>query len=300
MKLFYQIIYHPAINYILRNFLKMIRVFFLKTIVMPVSGKIEVKYKKNTIFLHTNQTCFVSREIFFKGANNYEFTTLFEHLVKQSEVFFDIGANIGYFTILGETLNHSLKTFSFEPSVGPLYYLNRNIIQNNLKNVVLIDKAVSDIDGRLQFYDVVSKKYPWIEYNLNGSNSLQNIHGREKVSSYEVDVITLASVMAKYNLDKVDLIKLDTECTEHLILKSSLDVINKHKPIIICEVYDVIENEVQECLDKMDKYELFQYKEKIKKLKRIKNLNEVSNDNLDRNFIFCPQEKRDYISLFIN
>ena len=267
---------------------------------MPVSGKIKVKYKKNTIFLHTNQTCFVSREIFFKGANNYEFTTLFEHLVQQSEVFFDIGANIGYFTILGETLNTSLKTFSFEPSVGPLYYLNKNIIQNNLKNVVLINKAVSDIDGRLFFHDVVSKKYPWVEYNLNGSNSLQNIHGREKASSYEVDVITLNSVMSIYDLNKVDLIKLDTECTEHLILKSSLDVINKYKPIIICEVYDVIENEVQNCLDNMDEYEVFQYNESIKKLKRIKNLKEVSNDYFNRNFIFCPLEKRDHISLFIS
>ncbi len=267
---------------------------------MPVSGKIKVKYKKNTIFLHTNQTCFVSREIFFKGANNYEFTTLFEHLVKQSEVFFDIGANIGYFTILGETLNPSLKTFSFEPSVGPLYYLNKNIIQNNLKNVVLINKAVSDIDGRLQFHDVVSKKYPWIEHNLNGSNSLQNIYGREKASSYEVDVITLASVMTKYGLDKIDFIKLDTECTEHLILKSSLDVINKYKPIIICEVYDVIENEVQECLDNMREYEIFQYIESSKKLKKINTFREVSPNSFDRNFVFCPHEKSEYISIFVS
>lgn len=300
MKLFYQIIYHPDINYVLRNLLKMVSKLLSKPIIISVSGKLKIKYKRETIMLHTNQTCFVAKELFYEGADNYEFTLLFDYIIKKSDVFFDIGANIGYFTILGERLNPSLKTFSFEPSVGPLHYLNKNVVENRLNNVKIIDKAVSDINGRLQFYDVVSEKYPWVKHNLNGSNSLQNIHGREKAVSYEVDVITLASVMAKYNLDKVDLIKLDTECTEHLILKSSLDVINQYKPIIICEVYDIIENEVQECLDNMVEYEIFQHKENIKKLKRIKNLKEVSNDAFNRNFIFCPIEKREDISPFIS
>ncbi len=291
MKLLYKIIYHPTINYILRNLFKISSKLFLKPIIIAVSGKLKINYKKNLFFLHTNQTCYVTKEVFYNGAENYEFTTLFEHLIKQSNVFFDIGANIGYFSILGEKINSSVKIFSFEPSKGPLYYLKKNVKENSLKNITIIDKAVSDIDGKLEFYDVINNKYPWLQHNLNGSNSLQNKFGATKSSSYMVDVITLQSVISNNNIKQIDLIKLDTECTEHLILKSSLDVINHFQPIIICEVYDVIEKEIQECLDKMPKYKLYHYIEATKKLNLISSLNEVTNDAYNRNFVFCPDNK---------
>lgn len=300
MKLFYKIIYHPTINYILRNFLKMSSKLLLKSIVISVSGKLKVIYKKHLFFLHTNQTCYVTKEIFYNGAENYEFTTLFEHLIKQSNVFFDIGANIGYFTVLGEKINPSVKIFSFEPSIGPLYYLNKNVKENFLKNITIIDKAVSNVDGELEFYDVINKKYPWLKHNLNGSNSLQNKFGIIKSSSYLVDVTTLQSVITSNDIKQIDLIKLDTECTEHLILESSLDVINKFQPIIICEVYDVIEKEVQECIDKMTDYKLYHYIEATKKLNFISSLNEVTNDAYNRNFIFCPASKVAKLGSFIS
>ncbi|MDT8411455.1 MAG: FkbM family methyltransferase [Vicingaceae bacterium] len=299
MNLFYKIIYHPTINYLLRNFLKMSGKLLLKPIVISVSGKLKVSFKKHLFFLHTNQTCYVTKEIFYNGAENYEFTMLFEHLIKQSNVFFDIGANIGYFSILGEKINSSVKIIAFEPSLGPLHYLNKNINENKLKNVTVINKAVSDIDGRLEFYDVINSKYPWVDYNLNGSNSLQNKFGATKSSSYLVDVTTLQSVIKDNEIKQIDLIKLDTECTEHLILQSSLDVINKYKPIIICEVYDVIEKEVQECIDKMTDYKLYHYIEATKKLNLISNLNEVNKDTYNRNFIFCPATTIDKLGDFI-
>ncbi|MBW6482219.1 MAG: FkbM family methyltransferase [Vicingaceae bacterium] len=300
MKLIYKIIYQPTINFILRNFFKMSGKLLLKPIVISVSGKLKVSYKKHILFLHTNQTCYVSKEIFYNGAKNYEFTTLFEYLIKQSNVFFDIGANIGYFSVLGEKINPSVKIFAFEPSVGPLHYLNKNVKENKLKNVTVINKAVSNIDGRLEFYDVINKKYPWLKHNLNGSNSLQNKFGLIKSSSYLVDVTTLQSVIKDNEIKQIDLIKLDTECTEHLILQSSLDVINKFQPIIICEVYDVIEKEVQECIDKMTDYKLYHYIEATKKLNLISSLNEVKKDTYNRNFVFCPDNKVDKLDGFIS
>lgn len=299
MHLLYKIIYHPIINYILRNFFKLTGKLLFKSATVAVSGKLRVRYKKYLFFLHTNQTCYVTKEIFYNNAENYEFTTLFEHLINQSAIFFDIGANIGYFSILGEKLNPSLQTFAFEPSIGPSHYLSLNIQKNRLNNITVINKAVSNIDGKLEFYDVINGKYPWIDYNLNGSNSLQNKFGTTKLSSYLVDVITLESIIKQYKLTKLDLIKLDTECTEHLILESSLDIINHFQPIIICEVYDVIQDEVQTCLDKMVDYKLFHYVEASKKVYPIRLFKEVVNDTYNRNFIFCPKDKVNKIKPFI-
>ena len=298
MEIIYKIIYNPSINYIIRNIAKLFNLIFPNAIRIPVSGKIKINYKKISLSLNTNQTSYVSNELFYNKPEQYEFTPLFIELISQSEVFFDVGANIGYFSILGEIINPELKTFAFEPSVGPLNYLQKNIKENCLKNVNIIDKAVSDIDGKLEFFDVINSKYPWIEYNLNGSNSLQNKFGAEKSSSYPVEVIKMESIVSQFNLNKIDLIKLDTECTEHLILQSSIDVINKYHPIIICEVYDVIENEIQECINKMTNYFIYQYLELDHKLIRIEKLIDVTKDHANRNFIFCPKEKTNLLEKF--
>lgn len=295
--LIYKLIYSPRVNYILRNFFKPIAKLCGKPLFLSVSGKLNLKYKDIPFSLHTNQTSYVTQELFLNGSEKYEFTPLFEHLISQSKVFFDIGANIGYFTILGGKINTDTQIFAFEPSIGPLHYLHKNIAENNLKNVQIISKAVAQLDGKLDFYDVISTKYTWIKHNLSGSNSLQNLHGKSKSKHYQVEVTTLDTVVNDFHLSHLDLIKIDTECTEHEIIESSLDIINKFQPIIICEVYDVISEQMQFCINKMDNYIVYQYKNAT--LLRIKNLKDVSEDRNDRNFVFTPASKLEILTQFI-
>lgn len=286
-----QLIYTPVVNKLLRNILLPFSIFLKKPLV-SISGKLKIKTKETQFTLQTNQTCSVTQDIFYHGADNYEFTWLFSPLIKNSSVFFDIGANIGYFTILSVKLNPSIQTFSFEPSLGPLSYLRQNIILNKMTDQIkVIDKAVSDIDGVLTFYDVINPKYPWLQHNLNGSNSLQNQHGKHKDTSYPVHVSTLQSIVDQHNLKAVDLIKLDTECTEHLILESSKELINQLRPIIICEVYPVIYKETESVLQKLSDYSIFQILPK--KLILIQNFTEVQSN--EHNYIFCPKEKTEFL-----
>lgn len=299
MTFVYKIIYNPVINLILRNVLKPISKLTNTELPLSVSGKLNLKFKDKAFHLYTNQTCYVTQLLFMDGSERYEFSPLFEHLIKQSSVFFDVGANIGYFTVLAEKLNDKVKIFSFEPSVGPKHYLNRNVKSNNLKNVKVIEKAVAEINGKLEFFDVINEKYPWVEYQLSGANSLQNQFGEEKQQHYQVATTTLSAVMVENNLEHLDLIKLDTECTEHHILKSSIETINTYQPIIICEVYDVIEDAVQEIINQLPGYAVYNYQNH--KLKRINNFKEVvsSNSEFDRNFVFCPNSKINQIAAFV-
>jgi FkbM family methyltransferase len=296
MKIIYKIIYNHFINSLLRPIAKIIFHLSGKKL-MSISGILKLSYNEFNFKLQTNQTCSVTHDLFYNGTENYEFTILFEDLIKDSKVFFDVGANIGYFSVLGEKINSNLKTFSFEPSFGPSFFIEKNIKLNNLRNVKLIKKAVSHINGELLFHDVINTKYPWIVHNLNGSNSLQNQYGREKSKSYNVSVVTLETVINENNLTQLDFLKLDTECTEHLILESSLSVINKFEPIIICEVFDIIEKEVQNVLDQMNNYEIYQYRDNY--IVKISNLFEASKDIEFRNFIFCPKNKTEKITKFL-
>jgi FkbM family methyltransferase len=298
MPFLYKIIYHPFVNLILRNLLNPISKALHTKLPISISGELSLSYRGKIFHLNTNQTCSVTQVLFTDGCEAYEFTPLFEHLIKQSSVFFDVGANTGYFTVLGEKLNETVKIFSFEPSIGPKHYLNWNVKSNHLKNVKVIEKAVAEVNGTLEFYEVINEKYAWVKYQLSGSNSLQNQFGLSKQKHYKVATTTLNAVMDENNLKQLDLIKLDTECTEHYILKSSIDTINKHQPIIICEVYNVIEDQVQKVINELPGYSIYHYQNR--KLKHINSFTEIGgNSEEDRNFVFCPKSKIDRIENFL-
>lgn len=284
MKIIYRLIYQSHINYIFRNLFK----YFTNNIPISISGCLSLSFKRHKFKLLTNPTCYVTYALFKDGPEAYEFTTLFEKLILNSKVFFDIGANIGYFTILGNKINPSVHIYSFEPARGPLHYLKNNVSLNEAKNVTIIDKAVADQTGELAFFEVVNPKYSWLKYQLNGSNSLQNQHGILKSESYKVNVITLRDVIKHHNLTQLDLIKLDTECTEHYILNSSIDVIKEFRPIIVTEIYEVIVSEMELFIKQLDNYNIYHLD--AGRMQLIYSLNDV-HDSKERNFMFCPVEK---------
>lgn len=298
MKTFiYRLVYNGKVNFILRNLTLPIARFTRRKLPLSVSGKLHLQYQKSKFILYTNQTCSVTQQIFYDGLLQYEFTRLFIHLIGQSEVFFDVGANIGYFTVLGDKINPKLKTFAFEPSKGPLHYLQINVKANNCRNAVIIPKALADTTGKLTFHEVFNPKYPWVKHHLNGSGSLQNSFGANKINAYAVEVTTLEKVTQEHKINRLDLIKLDTECTEHTILRSGSGIISLFRPIIISEVYPVIEDEMQQVIDAQDNYLIFHYKNDL--LYPIQSLKEVTADD-NRNFVFCPKEKTEKIREFIS
>jgi FkbM family methyltransferase len=293
--LLYKIIYAPLINQILRNLFYPLGKISGKAL-LSVSGKLKVNFDHHTFFLHTNQTCHVTQVLFFDGPKRYEFTLIFAHLIKQSTVFLDIGSNIGYFSILGGKLQPNATIIAVEPSKGALHYLERNIKENKLESIVTpVGKAISNTNEPLDFHVINNSKYPWIEHNLNGSNSLQKVYGKQKNETYKVDCITISKLMSSYNLQTIDLIKLDTECTEHLILNSAVEEVNIYRPIIVCEVYDIIKSEIQKCLNQFNQYELYQI---IDDSLLLCGSIEKSKPN-EFNYLFSPTEKRHLIQKFI-
>lgn len=297
--LIYKAIYQPGINQLIRP-LSLLSSRILGKRLISVSGKITVRVSGIRFDLFTNQTSSVTQELYYHGAEKYEFTPLFLHLIKVQSVFIDVGANIGYFSILTSKVNPTCKVFAVEPSVGSLHYLKKNVAKNHSGNVKIIDKAISNINGQLEFYEVTNKKYPWIKYNLNGSNSLAKDSVVKSNQHYKVDVITLDALIKKHSLQTIDLIKLDTECTEHLILSDSIDVLKKYEPIIICEVYPIIEVEVEKILKtSLPAYSIYQYREQSNDLIPITSFKDISAEDSNRNFVFCPDKKRSRIEGFL-
>lgn len=296
MGIFHNIIYEPKINKLIRNINYSLSPLLPEKIKIHPSGKLKISINKNlSFYLKTNQTSYLTRQLFWRKPKNFEYTKIFIDLVQNINSFIDVGANIGYYSILGAKINPSLNVFSFEPSTGVMLYLCENAKINNLSDRINIEpQALSNSIGALDFYEIRNPKFPTI-YNLSGEHNL----GTKKINQsnkIKVESTTLDNYIETKGLANVDLIKLDTEGVENLILEGSIETIKKFQPIIICEtLYNKIEKELEAIMSSHN-YKFYNHTEKgfinVETLVRTK-------DNGVRNCFFVPQEKVSLIERWI-
>ncbi len=167
----------------------------------------------------------VDRGIYF-GTFEFENTFLFFDLIKKGDIIVDIGANIGFYSLLAASkLQDGGKVYSFEPSKFIINELKSNIEINNYKNIEVFDFALSDSSGKKDFYRCEDDAY----------NSLLAKPMQKVVSIDSVDVITLDDFIMMNNISKIDVIKIDAEGLDYEILKGAQQTIMNFKPIIFCE-----------------------------------------------------------------
>ncbi len=178
------------------------------------------------------------RKLFFFEITEPEITNLFKKRLQKGDVFIDIGANVGYYSLLaGKLLGNQGKVIAFEPN--PLIYnhLSRNIQINNLGDVITtFQSAVGEQLGKLNIY---RSKGNWsgITSRFKYSDLLDD-------SSLEVPMVTLDEIVIQEKFEKVSLIKLDIEGGELLALKGSRETLKTYSPDIIAEVSPKLLNEV--------------------------------------------------------
>jgi len=291
LQFLHRILYWPPFNALLRAVLKFIP-GLPKFLQIPPSGEILVALQNGKkLKLKTNQTCHVTAVLAWEGSSAYEFSDVFQDLFPQIRCFFDVGSNIGYYTMMGGVCNPALEIHAFDPSPGPFAYLQENIALNGLKNAKARQLALSDSAGRFSFHIAWNKKYPWLKYNsLGGSGHLSHVRENPTLHTVEVEALTLDAYAEREGLPYLDLIKLDVEEAEHLVLAGAAESIRKFRPIIVCEVFsgDMLQK-IREQILSQD-YLAFRYDEGSRKLV-MENLTGQSGVERIENYFFVPSEK---------
>jgi FkbM family methyltransferase len=296
-QIIYKLIYQQHINYVLRN-INYCLSFIIKKIKIPPSGILYLNTDSGTVKILTNQTSYLTQLLFWKGYKKFEYSDIFEKLSKNIGCFFDIGSNIGYYSLLAVKANPKIKAYAFEPAIGPKYFLKKNIAANSFeKNILPIDLALSRTNGIIDFYEVENVKYKYLKHNLAGEGNAGTKTKSRSFIKNSVEAKTLNQFVFDEKIKKIDLIKLDTEGTEIDILNSGIDTIVKFEPIIICEtLFDTIENELDEFFSLIN-YEFYNHTENgLEKVTTIKR----TIDNGIRNCFFVPKSKLYLIKSFIH
>ena len=290
---FYKLIYSGPINFLIRNILKSIPNLSAKY-QMPPAGILKVKTAEGSFRMATNQTCYVTHLLFWNGYKQFEYSILFSRLISKVNVFYDVGSNIGYYSLLASHLNSKVQVKAFEPASGPSFYLNRNIALNDMKSsITSVGLALSDSTVKTIFHEVKNTKYIYLEHNLSGENNLVGKVAKKAFVEREVKTDTLDNY-CQVQHEQPDLIKIDTEGAEIFVLNGGQKTIESSRPIVICEILSAVKGEeILNFFKKMENYMIFRLEGS--NFKKIVDLEGID-FNKTHDFIFSPSEKTNLFS----
>jgi len=171
---------------------------------------------------------------------------------EQKFIFWDIGSNIGLYSIYNAIKNNNSKTIAFEPSTSNLRVLSRNISLNNLQNKIqIMPLALTNHDNKF----LTMNERSFIEGGaLNSFGETYNFEGKQfnAEMKYQTLGTSINYIVEKSILEIPDYIKIDVDGIEHLILKGGDRVLrNKKLKSMLIEINENFLEQYQEILNIM-------------------------------------------------
>ena len=165
-------------------------------------------------------------EILNFGEYESEDADLLYQLISNGNTIFDIGANIGWYSLVFSKKFPESIIHSFEPLPSTYRSLTANLALNKVERVTSNNFGFSNEAKTLKFYSSASTSV---------SSSSQNITEDENAIETICEVITLDSYVAEKNL-AIDIIKCDVEGAELFVYQGGMQTLEKYKPMVFTEM----------------------------------------------------------------
>ncbi len=179
---------------------------------------------------HDDFSSDVTKKILLEGFAGYENGTpnFFVNRCRKAQIVLDIGANVGYYSILAALSNPDVEVIAFEP-VPQLYAsLVRNIELNQLASRIKpMNFAISNRCEEVSLF--VPNNGVFCESSILPGFRPDSVQLRAEAT-------TVDQFLEDRGLGSVDVIKIDVEGAEHLVFEGLWKTLEKMRPDIICEV----------------------------------------------------------------
>ena len=155
------------------------------------------------------------------GSYEPEQSALFQEHIQPGQQVLDIGAAVGYYTLLAARLvGPAGSVVAFEPHPENLRYLRSHVRQNRLLQVRVLDLALADNSGTARF----------------GGGSGSGTSRLQEGGEFEVDVRRLDDLVEEQGLAPQH-VKIDVEGAEHAVLRGGEGLIREHRPTIFLSTH---------------------------------------------------------------
>lgn len=215
-------------------------------------------------------------------------TALFRSEIGEGDVVVDVGANVGYYTLIAaHKVGKTGKVWAFEPDPDAFELLRRNVQLNGYDNVQLVPKALGAKPGTLKLF-----RHP----TNRGDHRIYDPGDQREVVN--VEVTTLDQYFGATE-QRVDLIKIDTQGAECAILAGAGQTLQRHDDVRLIMEYTPqfirqMGSDPATCLSGLDGlgftfYEILEFAEK-------KGVVKTDLATLKTRY---PESKDDYTNLFL-
>tara|TARA_B100000965_G_C19548480_1_gene738993 strand:- start:29 stop:892 length:864 start_codon:yes stop_codon:yes gene_type:complete len=226
LKIFLKTVYFILI--ILDKFIKIFAkrfefLLFLKEYIEINSYKeISIKNNKKIKFFVPNKSVDLRIKRFFtKEPGTLKWIDDFD--LSDNSTFWDIGANIGIFSLYAAKIHEKIKVVAFEPSTSNLRTLSRNISINNFQHKILINQlAINDKESIFQTFNE-RRFQEGSSFNFFDEEKMANLKSNSFENKYSIFGTTLDFFLKNTVLEIPNYIKIDVDGNEDLVLSSIKD-----------------------------------------------------------------------------
>ena len=183
--------------------------YFLR--LLKISGNANRSFTRklpNGLYIVVSPFEHIQQQLFWYGWYEKEYVRTWEALVQKGSTVIDIGANIGYYSLVAA--KKGAKVLAFEPAPEHFSQLKKNIALNNLEQVHCFQKVVSDSNGLVPLY--YSHSY---NTGMTGLSQPEEFSGKKEM----VPSVILDEVLQELGITQAGFIKIDIEGAELLALK---------------------------------------------------------------------------------
>ncbi len=205
-------------------------------------------------------------------------TALFKKIVKAGDVVLDLGANIGYFTLLAARLvGERGRVYAFEPEPKNFQNLRKNIEMNDYRNVYAYSKGVSNMSGKTKLFIC---PYDSGHHTINKPDGIKKYRPDYdgEIKEVEIDVV-IADDFLKDKVGKIDVIKIDVEGAEVLAFNGMKNILKGNQNVkIFLEFFPLLIQEMGDSPEGLIRQLQEDYKFTIFAIARDYSINNVAED----------------------
>jgi len=291
MKKLMLFLYRSSENFIAKKDIKFRRLRPIRAFRRRLNNYVISHYKTNYVELDGRKMFLDPKDSLRLSLKEYgkREMELVKKIVKKGVVIVDLGANIGFWTLVfAKMVGDEGHVFAFEPGPANFGILKKNVEINHFQNVTLIQKAVSNKSGKTKLF---------LSYESNDHRIYNPNDNRQSV---EIEMISLDEYFKNYDR-KIDFIKCNIQGSDHVALLGMHEILKKSKSIkLVMELYpellEGLNSSTEKFLNTLQEegftvYDLLDEKGMDKPVNKKEMIMKYTPENLNGTMLYCEREE---------